>query len=131
PLLRFLGAAGQERGEAVALEAHAPGAVVDGSSGRRAGERAAGRPRREQHQGDAVRPRAEREAADSRVHGDDGNVPGREVPQQRAVARGGARCAAVGEGDRKSTRLNSSHEWISYAVFCLKKKTSRTTFTRS
>src|SRR5438105_11480849 len=24
--------------------------------------------------------------------------------------------------DRKSTRLNSSHEWISYAVFCLKKK---------
>src|SRR5438105_7485722 len=29
----------------------------------------------------------------------------------------GAQC-----GDRKSTRLNSSHEWISYAVFCLKKK---------
>src|SRR6266536_2784956 len=35
---------------------------------------------------------------------------------------------AVGGGtvlpglDRKSTRLNSSHEWISYAVFCLKKK---------
>src|SRR6266536_5901282 len=24
--------------------------------------------------------------------------------------------------DRKSTRLNSSHEWIAYAVFCLKKK---------
>src|SRR5207247_4156173 len=24
--------------------------------------------------------------------------------------------------DRKSTRLNSSHEWISYAVFCVKKK---------
>src|SRR6266849_515844 len=24
--------------------------------------------------------------------------------------------------DRKSTRLNSSHEWTSYAVFCLKKK---------
>src|SRR5438105_5138790 len=24
--------------------------------------------------------------------------------------------------DRKITRLNSSHEWISYAVFCLKKK---------
>src|SRR5215207_11025599 len=24
--------------------------------------------------------------------------------------------------DRKGTRLNSSHEWISYAVFCLKKK---------
>src|SRR5207247_2788946 len=29
--------------------------------------------------------------------------------------------------DRKSTRLNSSHEWISYAVFCLKKKTKNTT----
>src|SRR3712207_6994576 len=28
----------------------------------------------------------------------------------------------VGEGDRKSTRLNSSHANISYAVFCLKKK---------
>src|SRR5207247_5164030 len=28
--------------------------------------------------------------------------------------------------DRKSTRLNSSHEWISYAVFCLKKKLSVT-----
>src|SRR5256885_3244592 len=28
----------------------------------------------------------------------------------------------VGEGDRKSTRLNSSHLVISYAVFCLKKK---------
>src|SRR5690606_41451147 len=27
------------------------------------------------------------------------------------------------EGDRKSTRLNSSHVKISYAVFCLKKKT--------
>src|SRR5437870_10957470 len=30
------------------------------------------------------------------------------------------------EGDRKSTRLNSSHVAISYAVFCLKKKTTRT-----
>src|SRR2546430_3473692 len=28
----------------------------------------------------------------------------------------------VGRGDRKSTRLNSSHSQISYAVFCLKKK---------
>src|SRR6266536_3376706 len=32
-----------------------------------------------------------------------------------------ARCHPVPR-DRKSTRLNSSHEWISYAVFCLKKK---------
>src|SRR5699024_11745493 len=28
----------------------------------------------------------------------------------------------IGKGDRKSTRLNSSHVSISYAVFCLKKK---------
>src|SRR3712207_6983549 len=28
------------------------------------------------------------------------------------------------DGDRKSTRLNSSHANISYAVFCLKKKTN-------
>src|SRR2546421_8006217 len=30
--------------------------------------------------------------------------------------------AGTGEEDRKSTRLNSSHDQISYAVFCLKKK---------
>src|SRR2546428_2103432 len=29
---------------------------------------------------------------------------------------------ATGRGDRKSTRLNSSHDQISHAVFCLKKK---------
>src|SRR2546427_1567604 len=29
------------------------------------------------------------------------------------------------QGDRKSTRLNSSHSQISYAVFCLKKKNDR------
>src|SRR5687768_18286198 len=28
----------------------------------------------------------------------------------------------AGDADRKSTRLNSSHGYISYAVFCLKKK---------
>src|SRR3712207_7747965 len=32
--------------------------------------------------------------------------------------------AALSPKDRKSTRLNSSHANISYAVFCLKKKTS-------
>src|SRR5207253_11493250 len=31
-------------------------------------------------------------------------------------------CVVVGRRDRKSTRLNSSHVAISYAVFCLKKK---------
>src|SRR3712207_8798612 len=35
--------------------------------------------------------------------------------------------AIVPVGDRKSTRLNSSHANISYAVFCLKKK--KTTYT--
>src|SRR5207244_13604664 len=33
------------------------------------------------------------------------------------------RFVAQTETDRKSTRLNSSHQIISYAVFCLKKKT--------
>src|SRR5437763_10047006 len=32
---------------------------------------------------------------------------------------------APSPGDRKSTRLNSSHRCISYAVFCLKKKNQR------
>src|SRR2546430_16281028 len=34
----------------------------------------------------------------------------------------GSRCSSRNGGDRKSTRLNSSHSQISYAVFCLKKK---------
>src|SRR5438445_8231409 len=34
-------------------------------------------------------------------------------------------------GDRKSTRLNSSHANISYAVFCLKKKKNKTTTNHS
>src|SRR2546430_6991099 len=38
-------------------------------------------------------------------------------------------CRPVDRGDRKSTRLNSSHSQISYAVFCLKKKTSTTPHT--
>src|SRR3712207_7314074 len=33
-----------------------------------------------------------------------------------------ARAVLEAQGDRKSTRLNSSHANISYAVFCLKKK---------
>src|SRR5258708_18810500 len=35
--------------------------------------------------------------------------------------------AIVQERDRKSTRLNSSHQIISYAVFCLKKKKKKST----
>src|SRR5258708_13405893 len=37
-------------------------------------------------------------------------------------ARSARRQIAIQAGDRKSTRLNSSHQIISYAVFCLKKK---------
>src|SRR5947207_1033428 len=45
-----------------------------------------------------------------RTHLDDGPSAGPSSP-------------AISNGDRKSTRLNSSHTVISYAVFCLKKKT--------
>src|SRR5256885_3029950 len=41
---------------------------------------------------------------------------------QRRSACSGERCKHFAAGDRKSTRLNSSHLVISYAVFCLKKK---------
>src|SRR5258708_11031929 len=34
------------------------------------------------------------------------------------------------DSDRKSTRLNSSHQIISYAVFCLKKKKKKRTYKR-
>src|SRR2546429_5938028 len=40
------------------------------------------------------------------------------------LPEGGRSVAAVPE-DRKSTRLNSSHGYISYAVFCLKKKNTQ------
>src|SRR2546430_13270486 len=39
----------------------------------------------------------------------------------------GRRVSTRGEKDRKSTRLNSSHSQISYAVFCLKKKKNKST----
>src|SRR2546427_8856783 len=48
-----------------------------------------------------------------------------EVGEVNAVhdhAAGGQRVQATKNIDRKSTRLNSSHSQISYAVFCLKKK---------
>src|SRR5438067_10598015 len=59
-----------------------------------------------------------------------------ELPRRRAALRGVDRPLrrqpgvpeprhAVGSRDRKSTRLNSSHVSISYAVFCLKKKKNR------
>src|SRR6478672_12361709 len=39
----------------------------------------------------------------------------------------GARPGRAPRSDRKSTRLNSSHDQISYAVFCLKKKKKKNT----
>src|SRR3712207_8548736 len=50
---------------------------------------------------------------------------GRGCPRRGVARRGlreGGRAAGDGE-DRKSTRLNFSHAYISYAVFCLKKNT--------
>src|SRR2546430_4960353 len=47
------------------------------------------------------------------------STPTRRTSWSRIRLRGPA-------GDRKSTRLNSSHSQISYAVFCLKKKKTRT-----
>src|SRR5690242_20892378 len=41
------------------------------------------------------------------------------------TARGARRPLRRGRSDRKSTRLNSSHMSISYAVFCLKKKKNK------
>src|SRR5438552_11039131 len=57
-----------------------------------------------------------------------------ERPHRRRAARARvaglrdlvARSRARGRRDRKSTRLNSSHQIISYAVFCLKKKNKQT-----
>src|SRR2546421_9117041 len=56
----------------------------------------------------------------SRRHPVDRVHPGRRWPGDER--RGGEPDATVAGGDRKSTRLNSSHDQISYAVFCLKKK---------
>src|SRR2546429_6466667 len=65
--------------------------------------------------------------------------PGRVAPKPRVHRAQGIRVAPAIEGgrgedqaalyrwgDRKSTRLNSSHGYISYAVFCLKKKKNHT-----
>src|SRR3712207_7345790 len=52
-----------------------------------------------------------------------GVVVGQRQPQQAVVVHGAdTRHLRQRAGDRKSTRLNSSHANISYAVFCLKKK---------
>src|SRR3712207_7232571 len=51
------------------------------------------------------------------------------VPALAGHVAGGRLCRMVGVRDRKSTRLNSSHANISYAVFCLKKKKNTNTNT--
>src|SRR3989442_11241697 len=52
-------------------------------------------------------------------------VPGGEVGELSQTVQGAAVFNDAEEVDRKSTRLNSSHVRISYAVFCLKKKRRR------
>src|SRR5438552_6876713 len=51
----------------------------------------------------------------------------RDDPEERRQQEQQQRDAVDAE-DRKSTRLNSSHQIISYAVFCLKKKKPTTTY---
>src|SRR3712207_9023333 len=51
-----------------------------------------------------------------------GHQPGAGGRSRSRHLGGGAGAAATPGADRKSTRLNSSHANISYAVFCLKKK---------
>src|SRR5207247_11474278 len=59
-------------------------------------------------------------ATHSRHRGPAGDLQSDREPSSRCGhRRTGSRGGVLGR-DRKSTRLNSSHEWISYAVFCLK-----------
>src|SRR3712207_7405941 len=54
----------------------------------------------------------------------EGLVSHNDVNLDNVVFRDGRAVALIDFEDRKSTRLNSSHANISYAVFCLKKKTT-------
>src|SRR3712207_8734774 len=68
-------------------------------------------------------PHAHRHPAGERGHGDGETLVG-------ALGRLGAAGQLQDEGsDRKSTRLNSSHANISYAVFCLKKQNVDNSYT--
>src|SRR2546430_8604322 len=55
-------------------------------------------------------------------HQEEETVDQRGQDLQAVPAVGAARVGRARGEDRKSTRLNSSHSQISYAVFCLKKK---------
>src|SRR2546421_7142893 len=75
------------------------------------------------HEGRGVRPPAQRRRRDAP-----------DLRQRRRHVAGGAGGGQLEAGqsadqDRKSTRLNSSHDQISYAVFCLKKKKKHITAT--
>src|SRR5256884_7318147 len=50
---------------------------------------------------------------------------GDRLPLGPCMRRSPTECPSAQARDRKSTRLNSSHGYISYAVFCLKKKTTQ------
>src|SRR5262245_63790982 len=50
---------------------------------------------------------------------------------RRKCHQGGGDAGSGGRQDRKSTRLNSSHLGISYAVFCLKKKNDKNSTPRN
>src|SRR5207302_11455355 len=66
-----------------------------------------------------------RAAADPRASGGRGGAdPRRPVAPTCGAVRAAPSRALGRRRDRKSTRLNSSHVKISYAVFCLKKKNS-------
>src|SRR5687768_18351013 len=62
---------------------------------------------------------------DLHVHVGHEGEHGAEQPPLRGPAAGDVARADDHVADRKSTRLNSSHGYISYAVFCLKKKKTR------
>src|SRR2546430_4600775 len=63
-----------------------------------------------------LRHRHQQERDDEKRHADSQQPIGEECPGPLALE------ARPDKEDRKSTRLNSSHSQISYAVFCLKKK---------
>src|SRR5947208_11259624 len=63
----------------------------------------------------SVSERGRRWLVDDSLHIKPGNLPG-------VFGRLALSVVEVRRQDRKSTRLNSSHQIISYAVFCLKKK---------
>src|SRR5690606_42047034 len=71
------------------------------------------------HAGQAVRPPGGRAG---HVHGQQVRAAGTQLVDGALREHPAVADDADAEGDRKSTRLNSSHVKISYAVFCLKKK---------